>query len=152
MAVRAPLMAELEVSPKRLGEVARKRWHEKFEQWGEYFEGGGQVRSSLACAEQRSIPLGDDVSDPRFARFYEPTRVVVLQGEAEDTNKLIRGLADRLQSAVVATYRWSGTLRSRADRLGIHPDTLRNRVALAMFECEQAWQRGRTHAYKTKLI
>ena len=128
---------------KRLGPVARARWHQRFSDWGEWFEGGSRVASQLAEPSKRAHMLGDDVPDARFARLYEPTRVVIADGEASDTNRLIRSLADPLQRAVEGTYRWSGTLQSRAAQLGIHPDTLRNRVATAMFECEQRWQRNR---------
>jgi hypothetical protein len=147
-AVFAPLTAGSET--KRLGEVARKRWHQRFGDWGEWFEGGGKVRIPLNDAPKRQHILGDDVPDARFARLYEPTRIEIADGEASDTNRLIRSLTDPLQRAVEATYRWSGTVESRAAELRVHANTLRNRVALAMFECEQIWQSQRLRLVITK--
>lgn len=142
LAAIVPLTDEAESQSKRLGEVARKRWHERFENWALWKEGSvGYFGASVVSeASERSLCNGDDVPDARFQRFYEPTLPMAIVGEAIDTDRLVGRLDGELRMAVHATYRRTGTLEYRAGELHVTPRCLRNRVAAAMFECEQMWQ------------
>jgi hypothetical protein len=138
-------MDDSERARLRLGAVAKKRWHGRFENWALYYEGsrGHFGDSVLGTAEERSKTYGENVPEARFARLYEQTTPQPLVGEATDTASFIARLPQDIQFALIATYRRSGTLEFRAAELGIHVNTLRNRVEVAMMRCEDMWQATR---------
>lgn len=57
-----------------------------------------------------------------------PLPPLPLVGEAFDTDRLVTRLEMRLFDALIARYKWSGTIELRAADLGIHRNTLTNRV------------------------
>lgn len=68
-----------------------------------------------------------------------PRPPLPLVGQALDTARLVKRLADHQQTALQAWYVWVGTLEDRARILGLHRDTLRNRVNAAKCGLDALW-------------
>ena len=103
-------------------------WDERFYNWALWKRGGNSLGSSASDGYYG----GDDTRPPP-----------PLVGEAFDTDRLICLLPVEQQQALVAVYVWSiGTLDDRAAELGIHRNTLRNRVDAAKGGVDALyWQR-----------
>lgn len=74
-----------------------------------------------------------------------------LVGEALDTDDLVRELPDEQQEALTAWYVWTGDLQDRALFLGIHRDTLRDRVVAARWRLDTLDQTRRYRLQKTQM-
>lgn len=76
---------------------------------------------------------------------HPPRNPAPLVGEALDTDKLIKLLIDEQQEAINVVYLWSfpETLEDRAKQIGIHRNTLTNRVNAAKERLEDLHAQGR---------
>lgn len=100
-------------------------WDERFYNWALWKRGG----KSTGLFASDGYYGGDDTRPPP-----------PLVGEAFDTDRLVRLLASEQQQALEAVYVWSvGTFEERADALGIHRNTLRNRVDAAKGGVDALW-------------
>ena len=100
-------------------------WDERFYNWALWKRGANSLGSSASDGHYG----GDDTRPPP-----------PLVGEAFDTDRLIRQLPPAQQQALEAVYVWSiGTLDERAAALGIHRNTLRNRVDAAKGGVDALW-------------
>ncbi len=85
--------------------------------------------------------------------FFAPPRPPQpLVGEASDTEALIVKLPLELQKAITAKFVWSvpETMAERARILGIHPNTLTDRVKAAIFRLDDLDQAKRLAMRKMK--
>lgn len=100
-------------------------WDERLYNWALWKRGANSLGSSASDGHYG----GDDTRPPP-----------PLVGEAFDTDRLIRQLPPDQQQALEAVYVWSiGTLDERAAALGIHRNTLRNRVDAAKGRVDALW-------------
>ena len=105
-----------------MSEIVQLRWDKKLLNWSLWKMGGDSKRGGGAPREWWNAP-------PR------PPQPLV--GEALDTDDLLvrMSIGDRLDrdraEAVTAWYVWLGNTRDKALALGIHPDTLHDRVRSA---------------------
>lgn len=100
-------------------------WDERLYNWALWKRGANSLGSSASDGYYG----GDDTRPPP-----------PLVGEAFDTDRLIRQLPTDQQQALEAVYVWSiGTLDERAAALGIHRNTLRNRVDAAKGGVDALW-------------
>ena len=100
-------------------------WDDRLYNWALWKRGANSLGSSASDCYYG----GDDTRPPP-----------PLVGEAFDTDRLIRQLPPAQQQALEAVYVWSiGTLDERAAALGIHRNTLRNRVDAAKGGVDALW-------------
>lgn len=100
-------------------------WDDRLYNWALWKRGG----KSTGLFASDGYYGGDDTRPPP-----------PLVGEAFDTDRLIRQLPPDQQQALEAVYVWSiGTLDERAAALGIHRNTLRNRVDAAKGGVDALW-------------
>ena len=100
-------------------------WSARLENWALWYVGGESsgVSSYNAIAEEDTAP-----------RPPPP-----LIGEAVDTDALLvklNAVRPELFEAVRAWYVWTGTKQMKARQMGIHPDTLADRVRAAKYRLE----------------
>lgn len=79
------------------------------------------------------------------AATWEDDSPIGLYSEAVYVRDLVLRLDLELEKALVAWYWWTGSISSKAEDLGIHQDTLRNRVGYAiqyLEDLEGAKRRG----------
>ena len=108
-----------------LSAVRSAWWDERLYNWALWKRGANSLGSSASDGYYG----GDDTRPPP-----------PLVGEAFDTDRLIRQLPTDQQQALEAVYVWSiGTLDERAAALGIHRNTLRNRVDAAKGGVDALW-------------
>lgn len=88
-------------------------WDARLENWGVWKTGGGTCRGLALDGE-----WGEGAPRPPLP----------LVGEALDTDRLARKLDMRLYDALVARFVWGGSIEQRAADLGVHRNTLTNRV------------------------
>lgn len=106
-------------------------WDRKLENWALWKKGANTMGQSATDGT-----YGGDSTRP-------PPPLV---GEAFDTDRLVIHLIAEERQALEATYVWSvGTLEERGGALGIHRNTLRNRVDSAKRGLDAMWwqKRGR---------
>lgn len=111
-----------------MSQFVQDKWNRKLENWALWtVSGSSRGRASFL----------DFGSSRHWADVLKPQPLI---GEALDVDRLLHRLclehADRY-AAVRAWYVWTGSLASRAQTLGIHPDTLRDRVRAARYRLEE---------------
>lgn len=112
------------VARNELSRLRSQWWDTRLENWALWKAGSG---SGVGCATDGTY--GGD-----FTRPPNP-----LVGEAMDDDRLIVQLEPRLQEALRARYVWNGTIEERAADLGVHRNTLTNRVEEAKGVLEGLW-------------
>ena len=111
-----------------------ERWELRLQTWAEYLdqrEWGGKVKISSAYSLVGKGGYGDDDGVPLHV------------GDALNTNALVVQLPDHLRTAVRVWYLKPGTVGKKAADLGIHRDTLTNRVVGAKHKLEDLLLRRR---------
>jgi hypothetical protein len=106
-----------------------QRWHAALQNWAVWIVSGGGHSRSSSCGVS-TIYKGDD----RFRADY--VGPVVLIGAAHDVDVLVVQLPEVHRRALVAEFVWTGSATARALALGIHVDTLRNRVRQACYRLD----------------
>lgn len=113
-------MARDELTPERSA-----WWDRKLDNWALWRKGAASVGSSASDGTFG----GDDTRPPQ-----------PLIGEAFDVDRLVQQLPHDEQRAIEAVYVWSvGNLEERAAALGIHRNTLRNRVDAGKRGLDRMW-------------
>lgn len=124
-----------------MSEIVQTRWDKRLTNWALWMVGGGDTGRSTS-----PYPAYRDHVQTR-GRFESGTPMPrPLVGEALDTDVLVVRLAqinfDQYQ-AIRAWYVWTGSIADRARTLGIHPDTLTDRVTAARYKLEdlELWRK-----------
>lgn len=117
-----------------LTELRSAWWDDRLENWALWKMGAGSTGLGLAT----DGTWGGDCTRP-------PPPLV---GEASDTDRWVMRLELRLHDAVIAQYVWTGAQEERAGRLGIHANTLRNRVTEAKEELDAMYWTARAPALR----
>lgn len=107
-------------------------WDERLENWALWRSGADSCGLGLAT----DGTWGGDCTRP-------PQPLV---GEALDIDNLVQQLVPEHIEAVTAWYVWTGTVEDRAAVLGVHRNTLHNRVAAAKACLDALWWSRRTAA------
>lgn len=119
------------------------KWDARLENWARWQHDGGKS------------------AYPRISSIYAPAKwhhtqgtqpPHALAGEAVDTNELVLKLEPDLFMAIRARYCWTGPFEIRAEQLRIHPNTLRNRVSIAIEALEDLDRIRRRRLPKTELL
>lgn len=116
------------------------RWEERLQTWAEYLdqkEKGGKVKISSAYS---LVGRGGRAEDDGI-----PIHV----GDALDTNSLVIQLPEYLRTAIRVWYCQTGTVGQKAARMGIHRDTLADRVVGAKHKLEDLHLRRRSSKAKS---
>lgn len=119
-----------------MSQTIQDRWDKRLSNWSLWIvSGGGASNASPYPAYRDYIPergwwyAGSGAPQAIVGEALDVDAVLVmLQGEGE------RGM--ELYMAVRAVYVWTGSLPDRATALGIHPDTLRDRVTAARYRLD----------------
>lgn len=121
------------MAKETLTAAVAQRWDTLLANWALWRRGGTRAASVISSIYRR----GESVD--RWRRWDERGTQLppAINGEAFDTDALVLRLADDQRRAVDAWYCWTGTVAERAEYLGCHADTLRNRVAAAKVELER---------------
>lgn len=126
-----------------MSELIQARWHRKLENWALWYAGG----------ESRGVSSAYGASSSAGWKWWEhpPRQATPLVGEAVDTDQLVAIVAHDNPgqfSAIRAWYVWSGTVEQRATDLGIHRDTLRDRIVAARYRLDDLDQQRRRGAIR----
>jgi hypothetical protein len=112
-----------------------ERWEHRLENWAIWYvsRGGGRSAgvSSAYSGNEGGRGYGDD------------TVVSAMVGEALDTDGLVAKLERSLQDAIRAKYLHTGTDAMKAADLGIHRDTLADRVKRAKLKLDDLYRSRR---------
>ena len=120
-----------------MSERIQARWHDKLENWALWYAGSESRRGGSAYDGEWGVGA------PR------PPQPLV--GEAVDTDQLVSIISRENPGqfvAIRAWYVWTGTLEQRAHDLGIHRDTLRDRVVAARYRLDELDQERRRGAIR----
>ena len=122
-----------------MSELIQMRWHRKLENWALWYAGG----ESKGVGSAYDGTWGDGAPRP-------PQPLV---GEAIDTDQLVNLLPDPQFIAVRACYVWTvGTLADRAAELGIHRDTLSDRITAARYRLEDLSEQRKAGAIRPPIV
>lgn len=121
------------MAAETLTQAVSERWDRILENWALWRRGGTHAASTISSIYHRGE------SCDRWRRWDErgTPPPPAINGEAIDADAMVLRLSDPLRRAVDAWYCWTGTLAERAQYLGCHADTLRNRVSAAKGELER---------------
>lgn len=111
--------------------------HEVMSEWRSAWWDGRLDNWALWTMGADSCGLGSATDGTWGGDCVRPPQPLV--GEALDTNALIIELPSEQHTAVRAWYVWVGTFEDRARILGIHRNTLRNRVDAAKAGLDAMW-------------
>jgi hypothetical protein len=111
------------------------RWHARLENWAWWIVSGASASISSAYRGPR---ICDDDAPPRA-----PPPLI---GEAHDVDRLVHKLSPEQQRALRAWFIWTGGVADRERTLGVHPDTLRDRVRKACYSLDDLWHQRRPRA------
>jgi hypothetical protein len=115
-----------------MSQLVQVKWDRKLTNWARWLVSGGDGGKGKSS-------LLDFGSTPHWSDVFAPMPPV---GEALDTDDLLQKMAvgeqrDRdLYRAVKAWYTWAGSTRDWAIALGIHVDTLHDRVRAARYRLD----------------
>lgn len=123
----------------RLTPKVSEKWDRKLDNWSLWYFGGKRIVAEPSAYEalERQDTGRDRPADQTFAATWETADPPAIVGEATDTHTLVALLPEREFEAVRTWYCLSGPVEMRAADLGVHPNTLRNRVNIAKVELER---------------
>jgi hypothetical protein len=110
--------------PRELSELRSLYWDQRLDNWALWKTGGG---TGFGIAFDDEGGYGSEMTKP-------PPPII---GAAFDTDRLVARLPNELRGAVNARYVWTGSLEMRAADMGVHRNTLANRVMEAKVQLEE---------------
>lgn len=110
------------------------KWDRRLENWGLWYAGHSHGTASSSAYERLE---NQDTRPREGAQTYTPRDPPALVGEALDTDMLVSMLIEDQRKALKVWYAWSGSLEFRAEQLGCHVNTLRNRRGAAIVDLER---------------
>lgn len=122
-------MAQGRLAAVNRDEFVSAKWERKLENWAVYLASGKNAGRAKISSLYRLAGHG--------TRGSSADEVIpMMLGEAIDTDKLVRKLEAPLRKALESWYVLTGTQGQKAQALGCHVNTLRNRVEAAKQQLE----------------